>query len=166
MVKKIEKIPDRSFIRGSEEMLDGLEIKTLIDLPLVAMTEKNKKQFYVLEANQFKDVFIIRDEMRRFENLVKSILEAFKKKAEEGFNINLENPVFIFKDWFMIVSGVITEDKPIKEKYKEVEVLGKKTIMKLSEYSNALTVSTPICSLFEVFYNIIYENYVDVSDLI
>ena len=161
---KIEKIPDRGFARLSIEEVANIQLKPISTL--VSITEKNKKQFYVIPVPQFRDVFIVRDDLKRFEGLISSLLEMLKKKAEDEFKISISNPTFMIKDYFMIVSGTITEEKEIRVKYKETSIEGKKTVMKFSEYSSAVAVSLPLATFYEILYNKIYENYVDVSDLI
>ena len=163
---KIEKIPDRGFARLSLDEVSNIELKPLSSIPLISVTEKNKKQLYVLPIPQFRDVFIVRDDLKKFEGLISSLLEILKKRAEDEFKISINNPNFIVKEYFMIVSGTITEEKEIRTKYKETNIGDKKTIMKLSEYSNAIVVSFPLGTFYEILYSKIYENYVDVSDLI
>ena len=164
---RLDKIPERAFVRIALEEAETLELKPLFLGELIATTEKNKKIFYVIRVYQFMDTFVICDNIKKFEHLIKNILTQFKEKAEGAFKIKMNDAKFIIKDdYFMIVLGDMN-GKEIKSIYKEISIGQTKMIMKYTEYDDrTIVASVELSSLFRILYREIYENYVDVSDLV
>ena len=163
---KIDKIPDRAFARVYLDELGTLGLKPLQLLPEIILTnDKSKKQFYVIQVVQFRDAFIIRDDMKKFEHLLQSLLDILKKKIEETFNVKPENPkITIDHDYFIISKG--TSGKEVKSLYKEIDIDRRKLIAKIVEYERGFSVFIPLCIIFSMIYDMVYQNYVDVSNLV
>lgn len=164
---KIDKIPDRAFVRVSlEELGTTIAFKPFQILPeIVFANDKSKKQYYIVQVPQFRDAFVIRDDKKKFEQILSSIIEIVKKKAEDAFNAKLADAkISIDHDYFIISKNA--SGKEVKSSYKEVDVDKNRLIMKFAEYEKGYAVQVPLCSLFKILYDKIYEEYVDVSNLI
>jgi len=163
---KIDKIPDRAFTRIYLDELTTLGLKPLQILPEIILTnDKSKKQFYVVQVAQFRDAFVVRDDVKNFEHLIQSLLDTLKKKVEEEFGIKIENMKLTVDNDFLIISKNIS-GKELKSIYKEIVVEKRKIIMKMVEYERGFLILIPLCALFTIIYDKIYENYVDVTNLV